>query len=167
WQFPWNPPTGQPAPPPGQPPPDTATWPPDWVAFEDEVLRLTNARRAVGASCGGQPFAPAGPVAPHPALRSSARGHSQDMANRGYFDHKTPEGVGPMQRAQNAGYGGGFVGENIAAGHRTPAEVVQGWMDSPGHCVNMMEPRYRFLGVGYLLRQGDRFGHYWTQNFGG
>jgi uncharacterized protein YkwD len=168
WPFPWNPPQQQPGP---QPQPSTQPpiggWPAEWVAFEDEVLRLTNGRRSVGAVCGGKPFAPAGPVGPHAALRNSARGHSQDMATRGYFDHKTPEGVGPMQRAQQAGYTGGFVGENIAAGHKTPQEVVQGWMDSPGHCVNMMEPRYRFLGVGYLVRQGDRFGTYWTQNFGG
>jgi uncharacterized protein YkwD len=155
-----------PQPPPSQPGPSSGAWPAEWEAFENEVLRETNARRALGASCGGTPFPPAAALAPHSALTRSARGHSQDMALRGYFDHRSPEGHGPMHRAQAAGFPGGFVGENIAAGHRTPREVVQGWMDSPGHCLNVMEPRYRFLGVGYYLHS-DRFGHYWTQNFGG
>ena len=89
------------------------------------------------------------------------------MARRDYFDHHSPEGTGPMQRAIAAGYQGGFVGENIAAGQRSPAEVVQAWIDSPGHCVNLMDPRFRFLGVGYLFDQNDKFGDYWVQNFGG
>ena len=45
----------------------------------------------------------------------------------------------------------------------TPAAVVEGWMQSPGHCLNIMEPRYRYLGVGH--HAGPR--SYWTQNFGG
>jgi len=111
---------------------------------------------------------PAGPVVTHPTLRASARGHSRDMAQRNYFDHTTPEGVEPSQRAAAAGYRSTFVGENIAAGQPTPASVVAAWVKSPGHCVNLMDPRYRFLGVGYFFEAGqDRFGHYWTQNFGG
>jgi uncharacterized protein YkwD len=162
WPLPW--------PAPGTSPggtPSGGDWPPAWTAYEDDVLRETNARRALGATCGSQPFPPAAALAPHPALTRAARGHSRDMASRGYFDHRSPEGHGPMQRTQAAGYQGGFVGENIAAGHRTPREVVQGWMDSPGHCLNIMEPRYRFLGVGYYQRSDDRMVHYWTQNFGG
>ena len=57
--------------------------------------------------------------------------------------------------------------ENIAAGQTDPARVVQAWVESPGHCLNLMDPRYRVLGVGYFFESGDRFGHYWTQNFGG
>jgi uncharacterized protein YkwD len=170
WPFPWNPPNAQPPPvqpPPIQPPPPGGNWPAAWVAFEDDVLRETNKWRAYGAVCGGKPFPPVGPVGPHPQLRNAARGHSSDMARRDYFDHDTPEGVGPMQRAKSAGYPGGFVGENIAAGQRTPREVVKAWIDSPGHCLNIMEPRYVYLGVGYLFEQGDQFGDFWTQNFGG
>jgi len=176
-QFGWPLPPAAPQPQPGGAPPGGAQpgpaplpaggWPPDWAAFENAVLNETNARRAQGAVCGGQPFGPAGPLAGHPQLRNSARGHSQDMGRRGYFEHKSPEGTGPMQRAQAAGFQGGFVGENIAAGQNSPREVVQSWMESPGHCLNIMEPRYRFLGVGYYFQQGDRFGQYWTQNFGG
>ena len=162
--WPWSPPPGQP--PSTETPP--GSWPGGWVAFEDEVLRETNARRAAGALCGDTWLEPAPPVQSHPQLRASARGHSHDMAMRDYFEHDTPEGVGPMQRAKAQGYPGRFVGENIAAGQKSPRQVVQAWIDSPGHCLNLMEPRYRHLGVGYYFDDdGDRFGHYWTQNFGG
>lgn len=154
-------------PPATTPPPPSTGWPAQWVAFEDDVLRLTNERRAFGAVCGTQSFGPAPPVAPHPQLRQAARGHANDMAQRNYFDHRSPEGTGPMQRAVAAGYSGGFVGENIAAGQTSPAAVVQDWIDSPGHCLNLMDPRFRYLGVGFVLEQGDQYGEYWVQNFGG
>lgn len=156
----------QTGPPQGVPPVSSNGWPSSWVAFEDEVLQRTNAQRAVGATCGGQPLPPAPAVGPHPQLRAAARRHAGDMAQRDYFDHETPEGYGPMQRAQAAGYMGHLVGENIAAGQRTPAEVVAAWLESPGHCVNLMEPRFRYLGVGFVVDSNDRYGEYWVQNFG-
>lgn len=162
--FPFPFPSGPSAEPGGQ----AGQWPAGWAAFEDEVLVRTNDVRARGAVCGGQQLPPAGPLSPNGALRAAARGHSQDMAQRNYFEHSTPEGVTPAQRAKNAGYPSGFVGENIAAGQPTPASVVQAWVDSPGHCVNMMDPRYRVLGVGYFFEDGgDRFNHYWSQELGG
>jgi uncharacterized protein YkwD len=166
WPFPWAPPPRPqgPGPQPQQPPPPA---PSGGVPFEDEVLGLTNMRRASGAVCGGKPFGPAAPLGPHELLRNAARGHSRDMALRGYFSHTSPEGAGPSDRALAAGYSSTFVGENIAAGQNSPAEVVQGWMESPGHCVNIMDPRYRVLGVGYFFQQGGDFRHFWTQNFGG
>jgi len=111
---------------------------------------------------------PVGPVAADAILRASARGHSADMARRNYFSHTSPEGAGPADRAVGAGYQGRMVGENIAAGQTDPARVVQAWIDSAGHCENLMDGRYRVLGVGYVYDgdPSDRFAHYWTQNFG-
>ena len=166
WPFPW--PAPQPPSGPGPTPPSAGGGSPgDWVAFEDEVLRRTNERRAMGAVCGGQPMAPAGPLRDHAFLRNAARGHSRDMAVRNYFDHTSPEGAGPANRAAAAGYQSQFVAENIAAGQTDPARVVQAWVESPGHCLNLMDPRYSVLGVGYFFKSGDKFGHYWTQDFGG
>jgi uncharacterized protein YkwD len=141
--------------------------PPAWSAFEDEVLARNNAVRARGAVCGGELMGPAGPLVAEPSLRRAARGHSRDMAVRDYFEHSSPEGHGPSERAVAAGYASRFVAENIAAGQVDPAAVVADWVASPGHCVNLMDPRYRVLGVGYYYEAGDRFGHYWTQDFGG
>lgn len=136
------------------------------TAFEAEVFRLTNVQRAQGATCGGQPMPPVGPLSFHPALAAAARGHSQDMAARGYFDHDTPEGVGPSQRAQAAGYPSAAVGENISSGYTSAAEAMAGWMKSPGHCRNIMTGDYRYLGVGYAFTPSGSYHHYWTQNFG-
>ena len=57
------------------------------------------------------------------------------------------------------------VGENIAAGQRSPQEVVQAWMDSPGHRENIMNPKFRELGMGYLYIPDSKYKHYWAQLF--
>ena len=88
------------------------------------------------------------------------------MATRNYFEHQSPEGVGPGPRSRAAGYSGSFTGENIAAGSRTAFEVVEGWMNSTGHCSNIMDARYRAFGVGYAEGASSQYKRYWTQNFG-
>jgi uncharacterized protein YkwD len=141
--------------------------PPAWAALEQEVLVRVNARRARGAVCGSQSFGPALPLAAHGALQASARGHSRDMAAHDYFDHTSPDGRTMTVRIRAAGYQGRTIGENIAAGSATAEGAVAQWVESPGHCANLMNREFRHLGVGYAYRPGTRFGHYWTQNFGG
>ncbi len=148
------------------PPPAPITTVPT-TSFEQEVLALTNARRAAGATCGTQAFAPAPPLAPNAALRDAAQKHSVDMGTRDYFDHTSLDGRSPGDRIHASGLRPRTWGENIFAGPRTPAEVVDGWMKSPGHCVNIMNPRFRFLGVGYASVPGSTYTNYWTQDFGG
>lgn len=137
------------------------------AAMEAEVLLLVNQRRQQGASCGGKAFGPAAPLMHDGALQQAARAHSQDMAARNYFDHTTPEGRTVADRLRAAGFHGKGYGENIAAGEGTAAATVQQWMDSPGHCENIMDPGFRLLGVGYAQGSNSSYGHYWTQNFGG
>ena len=151
------------------PRPDLAAdgWPPDWGALEDAVLVETNRVRAQGANCGGVNYRPAPPLVDHPALRKSARLHSKDMADNNYFNHNSLDGRTPFTRMRAAGFQGGTMGENIAAGSPTAAATVQQWVKSPGHCMNMMNPSYRYLGAGYAFRQASQYRHYWTQNFGG
>ncbi|GHC72007.1 CAP domain-containing protein [Streptomyces cinnamoneus] len=121
-----------------------------------EVLALTNAERCAA----GLP-----PLAADPRLASAARMHSADMAGRDFFSHTTPEGREPWDRARAAGAPHRATGENIACGQRTSAEVVRGWMDSPGHRANILTPGFTHLGVGHAT--GGRAGTYWTQLFGG
>ena len=135
--------------------------------MEDEVLTLTNQRRAMGATCGDKTFGPAGPLAANPQLRTAARGHSTDMGARNFFAHANPDGRSPADRAKGAGFASSYVGENIYAGPKSAREAVDGWMKSPGHCENIMNPKYRLLGVGYAYTKGSSYGHYWTQDFGG
>ncbi|HCP47910.1 MAG TPA: CAP domain-containing protein [Deltaproteobacteria bacterium] len=139
-------------------------WPEEWSALETEVLELTNLERAEGANCGGEIYPPVGPLTMHPQLRCSARLHSQDMAARDYFEHTTPDGVDFATRVDAAGYEWMVVGENIALGATTAEDVVDGWMNSPGHCTNIMASDFEELGVGHDST-GD-LGVLWTQNFG-
>jgi uncharacterized protein YkwD len=138
----------------------TASWDPSWVAFEDEVQRLSNLQRQAGAVCGETSYPPVAPLSADPALRCAARLHAKDLQDRDYFSHTTPDGVTFDQRITQAGYRWRTLGENIAAGYRTPQTVVQGWMQSPGHCQNIMNATFTQVGVGFY----DDFR--WTQDFG-
>ncbi|MCC6750495.1 MAG: CAP domain-containing protein [Deltaproteobacteria bacterium] len=139
---------------------------PGWAEFEDLTIVLINQRRAAGASCGGTWYGPVGPLGFNESIRTAARGHSSDMAEKGYFAHEGLDGSTPMQRMLDAGYNGTAFGENIAAGQRTPEEVVTAWMGSPGHCQNIMHPAFRVTGVGYIAAPASPYKHFWTQNFG-
>ena len=139
-------------------------WPSEWVAYEDEVLRLVNLNRSVQQVCGGSARAATGQLTFNAQLRDAARTHSRDMAERGFFDHRSPWGDQPSDRALDAGYPTPYVGENIAAGQSTPDAVMDSWMRSPGHCNNITEGSYVALGVGlYVSDEGQP---YWTQVFG-
>ena len=116
-----------------------------------EVTRLTNVERA-RAGCGAMRI--------DAKLTAAAAGHSRDMVDRDYFSHTSPDGKGPGDRAVAAGYQR-WSGENIAAGYPTPAAVVQGWMDSPGHRANILNCQSKATGVGY-----DARANMWTQMFG-
>lgn len=140
-------------------------WPGPWQTMEARVVELVNQRRALGATCGTQVFAPVGPLRAETRLILAARAHSRDMAHRRFFSHFNLEGQSSFDRIEAMGYRSRASGENISAGRSTPEAVVEGWMSSPGHCANIMSPNFTEIGVGYFPAS-DQFGHYWTQNFG-
>jgi len=156
------------------PPPDTtdnlpanaycdavADWDAGRVQFEADVLDLINTRRGEGATCGDLgTFEPAGPLTVNGALTCAARNHSMDMGVRDFFSHTNPDGDGPGDRIVLAEYVYSNWGENIARGYPSPEAVVEGWMNSQGHCANLMNPSFTETGVGYYD------GNYWTQVFG-
>ncbi|MBN0043822.1 TerD family protein [Streptomyces actuosus] len=138
----------------------TAVWAapltPDGLArTEAEVADLTNRERS---------RAGLRPLSADPRLAAAARAHSADMAARAYHAHTSPDGTRPRDRAAAAGSTRGTIGENIACGQRSPAEVVAGWMDSPGHRANILRPAFTHIGVGFA--GGGPSGTYWTQLFG-
>lgn len=155
----------------GTPSADTGTasgdWPAAYAALEQQILEETNKRRAAGADCrtGGK-FGPAAPLVMHPLLQSAARKHSKDMATNNFFSHTNLAGLSPFDRMKAEGYTGTTMGENIAAGNGTAAATVTQWMNSDGHCANIMSPKYKQLGVGYWYGATSKYKHYWTQNFG-
>lgn len=142
--------------------PKVADWDPAWAAFEDDVVTLVNEQRRAGGTCGGQSFPASAPLPMQSELRCAARNHSLDMATRAFFDHENPDGDSPADRIERAGFDWMAVGENIAEGQETPAEVMESWMASSGHCANILDPRFEFIGVGYVGGGDDL----WTQTFG-
>jgi uncharacterized protein YkwD len=99
-------------------------------------------------------------------LTDAALFHSQEMAAHNEFDHSGHDGSSPAVRVSRAGYGNYvIVGENIAAGAMTPAEVTQGWLDSPPHCENIMDPRFSEIGIGFAVNTASPQLIYWTQDF--
>ncbi|ANP56815.1 uncharacterized protein YkwD/stress response protein SCP2 [Streptomyces griseochromogenes] len=121
-----------------------------------EVLALTNAERARAGLPALSADAP---------LATAAQTHCADMVARDFYAHTSPDGSRPWDRAAAAGSRRSTIGENIACGQRSPAEVVDGWMNSPGHRANILKAEFTHIGVGFA--GGGRAGTYWAQLFGG
>ena len=127
------------------------------------ALQLVNEARARGTRCGERSFAPAPPVKLSGTLAGVALGHAADMAQHNYFEHEDRAGHSPADRVRAVGYQEKLVGENIAYGPKTADEVVQGWLDSPGHCENIMDPRFAEMGIAYSAGRASKRGLYWVQ----
>ena len=85
------------------------------------------------------------------------------MARHDYFEHEDLSGRSPADRVRASGYHEKLVGENIAYGPGSVEEVVQGWLDSPGHCENLMDPRFAEMGIAHAAGQSARRGLFWVQ----
>lgn len=106
------------------------------------------------------------PLEVHSSLANAALVHSADMAVHDFFGHIGSDGSTPSQRAIRAGYGSGYVGENIAGGFSSPGDVVAAWMSSPGHRANILNEWFLHIGCGYFYLAGTTYGHYWTLDLG-
>ena len=144
------------APRPDPPAPSTATPAPSG-GVTTQVVTLTNAERAKDGC---------GPLTVNATLTAVAQAHSQDMATNNYFDHNSQDGRTPFDRMTAAGYRYSTAAENIAAGQRTPQDVMTAWMNSPGHRANILNCALRQIGVGYATGSSSQYGVYWTQDFG-
>ncbi|MFI6082974.1 CAP domain-containing protein [Streptomyces sp. NPDC051217] len=122
------------------------------------VIKLTNEERAkVGCR----------ELHGNVALGRAAQRHSTDMAKNDFVGHTGSRGSTMETRAEAAGYSGWrSLAENVAAGQKSPAEVVKSWMQSPGHRANILNCSLTHMGVGYVKKSGTAHGKYWTQDFG-
>jgi uncharacterized protein YkwD len=87
------------------------------------------------------------------------------MAAKDYFSHTSKDGRSFADRIRAAGYRGGSIGENIAAGQATASAVMKSWMASAGHRANILNCDLKALGVGYY-KGSKGYYTYWTQDFG-
>ena len=152
---------GTPAPDEGTPAPDEGTSAPDKEqttggvisAYEAEVIRLVNEiRRQNGL----------GELTASAELSHVARLKSQDMHDKGYFDHTSPTYGSAFDMLRSFGISYRTAGENIAYGYSTPQAVVDAWMNSSGHRANILNASYTQIGVGHV-----QDGNYCTQIFVG
>ncbi len=130
------------------------------------VLALVNLARREARTCGDKPFAATGALKWNGKLERTGLLHAADMAQHSYFSHDGRDGSKPAARATRAGYVWRAVGENIAAGQTTAEAAVQGWIDSPPHCANLMSPQFTEMGVAYAVNLQSPMGIYWAQLFG-
>jgi len=131
----------------------------------ERALALVNAARARSRKCGNVAYAPAPPLKLAPLLEIAARAHANDMAQHSSFDHVGADGSRPADRVTRTGYRWRTVGENIAAGSSEVDAVVEGWLDSPGHCSNIMGPQFKEMGIAYAVNPESKAHIYWAQVF--
>ena len=129
------------------------------------VLELVNAARSEARACGRQNFAPAPALKPSTALAAVAAAHARDMAEHAELTHTGSDGSKPADRITRVGYAWRASGENVAAGQRDADAVVTAWLESPGHCANIMEPNFTEMGVAFVQVPGANPGIYWAQSF--
>lgn len=119
--------------------------------YEAEVIRLVNERRKEAGLAA---------LKTDWELSRIARYKSRDMRENGYFSHTSPTYGTPFEMIKAFGLSYKTAGENIAYGQRTPQEVMNAWMNSPGHRANILNAGFTRIGVGY-----EPNGNYWTQMF--
>jgi uncharacterized protein YkwD len=134
-------------------------------ATRTRVVELVNAARVKSRKCGSEHYAAVPPLNPSQSLDEAALNHARDMAQRKFFEHRGSNGSQPKDRVLRAGYQPRLTGENIAFGPESADEAVAGWLASPGHCENIMDPRFKDIGVGVAIGRG-RGQIYWVQDFG-
>lgn len=133
---------------------------------EQRVLDLVNQARATPRICGNRKFGAARPLRWNETLATASRLHAEDMARNNYFSHGGRDGSNPAQRVERAGYQYRATGENIAAGQLSAEDAVAGWIKSPGHCANLMNPGFTEMGAGLAVDHKSELGVYWAQAFG-
>ncbi len=130
--------------------------------FQADVLGQINAARASSRLCGSVSFPAAAALTWNNTLFTAAARHSQNMATRQFFDHINPDGVTASQRVTLAGYVWSATGENIAAGYPDVSAVMKAWLDSPGHCKNIMNSAYVDVAVSCASTTRVQYPTYWT-----
>jgi len=124
----------------------------DLADYAEEVFRLTNIERANE----GLP-----PFSKKSALTKTAEVRAEEIIK--LFSHDRPDGRDCFTAFDENNVDYSRAGENIAAGQKTPAEVVQAWMNSPGHRDSILKIEFGHMGVGITMDDNGRL--YWSQNF--
>jgi uncharacterized protein YkwD len=103
---------------------------------------------------------------PDRRLQRAAQLHAEDMARGDFMAHEGSDRSEAGDRVDRSGYDWREVAENVAAGYPDVGSVHAGWMQSPGHRENIVDPEVRHVGIGYSFRLDTVLQHYWVTVFG-
>ena len=130
-----------------------------------EVLALINQLRVESQTCGDTSYPAVAEVTWSSTLTLAASEHSNNMANYNFFDHTGLDGSTVGTRVTAQGYTWSRVSENIAGDQISAQEVVDGWMSSEGHCINIMNSDVTEMGLACQVNSDSDYQRYWTQVF--
>ena len=125
---------------------------------QEEMLQLVNEARMTKRRCGGKKHDAVAPLQWSEKLAEAAQKHADDMADNDFFDHTGSDESTVVVRVEREDYLWRAVGENVAMGPRSVAQAVEGWLDSPGHCSNIMNGDFTEIGAAL-----SHNGQYWVQ----
>jgi uncharacterized protein YkwD len=125
-----------------------------------------NQARATSRTCGTTAYNAVAPVTWNAKLFDAAAGHAYDMASKNYFSHQSQDGRTFSQRITAAGYDWAAAGENIAAGQTTIDQVMNGWLQSAGHCANIMNGNFTEVAVSCVRNDSSTYKYYWVMELG-
>ncbi len=127
-------------------------------SYTDQVIQLVNSERA-------KVSLPA--LTKNNALTQSAQNYAAYMGAQNFFSHDGKDGSTFVTRNKAAGYTTyRWMGENIAAGQKSPQEAMNAWMNSSGHKANILNSKAKEIGVGYATNDSSTYKRYWVQEFG-
>ena len=129
-------------------------------------LDAINAARAQAHDCGDTSFPAAPPLQWNAKLAAAAQEHSDDMARNNLTGHEGSDGSTPKERIEKQGYQWRSLGENVAAGQPDTRTVVKDWLNSPGHCENIMNPKFTEMGMALSENNTTGYLQYWTLDLG-
>ena len=124
----------------------------------NELVILVNDVRKSGYYCGDVWYPAVQTIRWSSHIQQASQIHCNDMSENDIFEHEGTDGSSPGDRLLRVGYNWSTYGENIATGFSEETEVMQAWLDSPGHCKNIMNGSFTEMGVATKNR-------YWTQDF--
>lgn len=124
----------------------------------DVLLKLVNDTRLAGCNCGTTKMPPVPALTWNASLASTAIYQSKYMASIKSMVHTSANGETVGTRVTATGYNWTSVGENIAVGQTTEAQVFNDWIASESHCKNIMSPSFKEMGAA-------KTDNYWVQVF--
>jgi uncharacterized protein YkwD len=123
-----------------------------------QINHIRNSKRR----CGKRTFAAARTIKWNSKLTIAAQGHAKDMAWNDRLSHTGSDGSSVRARVERSGYRWQIVAENIAAGRQDSEQVLSSWLESPGHCANLMNPDVTDIGAACFRNKESRYGTYWA-----